>query len=90
VLDALRARCPDAAAWAVVDAVTEAASSRAPAAPNVDWALGSLVFVAGLAPDSGEAMFSLARVAGWLAHVIEEYEAPALRYRVTSVTSGPA
>ncbi len=85
VLDALRAAAADHPAWATVEAVAAAASSRAPQAPNIDWALAAFALVAGVPADSGEALFSLARVAGWLAHAIEEYDAPPLRYRVTAI-----
>ena len=40
---------------------------------------------AGLPLDVGEALFALARMAGWLAHGLEEYAAPPLRYRLRAV-----
>jgi citrate synthase len=70
---------------AVVEAVLEVASARVPAAPNVDFALAAFAFVAGWDPSRIEALFSVARMAGWLAHAIEEYEAPPLRYRLNAV-----
>ncbi|NUT41592.1 MAG: helix-turn-helix domain-containing protein [Thermoactinospora sp.] len=42
-------------------------------APNVDFALATLVAVGGMTPGSGEAIFAVARTAGWLAHAMEEY-----------------
>lgn len=66
----------------VVDGVLSAMARRAPVAPNVDFALGALTFLAGLPPTSGEALFALARSAGWLAHAMEEYQEPPLRFRV--------
>ncbi|GAA4068556.1 citrate/2-methylcitrate synthase [Nonomuraea soli] len=42
-------------------------------APNVDFALATLVTVGGMTPGSGEAIFAVARTAGWLAHAMEEY-----------------
>ena len=69
---------------ALVDAVLEASSARLPVAPNVDYALAALAYVANWQPGRVEALFSLARMAGWLAHTLEEYEAPPLRYRLTA------
>ncbi|HET6875497.1 MAG TPA: citrate/2-methylcitrate synthase, partial [Acidimicrobiales bacterium] len=44
--------------------------------PNFDLGLGALAYCAGMPVGSGQAMFTLAKAAGWLAHAIEEYEAP--------------
>lgn len=49
--------------------------------PNIDFALASLAFVSGLPSSAGETIFAVARTAGWLAHAIEEYAAPAGRFR---------
>lgn len=40
---------------------------RTDAIPNVDLALGSLTYLAGMPPGAGEAIFAIARTAGWLA-----------------------
>ena len=40
--------------------------------PNVDLALGSLTYVAGLPPDCP--LFAIARIAGWVAHYREELD----------------
>ncbi len=73
-----------------VDDVVAAVNARAPAAPNSDFGLGALAFVAGMPADSGEAIFAIARTAGWVAHVIEEYGEAPLRYRVRALYTGPA
>ena len=65
-----------------------AVARRAAIAPNVDFALATLVAAAGLPPDTGEALFALARTAGWLAHGLEEYAAPPLRYRLRALPAG--
>jgi citrate synthase len=56
--------------------------------PNVDFALGTLAWAAGMDDGAGEAIFAVARVAGWVAHAVEEY-GHALRYRPRAVYVGP-
>ncbi|MFI9386030.1 citrate/2-methylcitrate synthase [Kutzneria sp. NPDC052558] len=76
---------PDAAkVMPTVDMVIVAADSF----PNVDLALAALMHVYGLRPDAGETIFALARTAGWLAHAIEEYREPGLRFRPLGVYTG--
>jgi citrate synthase len=58
-----------------VAAVLAATGARALPAPNVDFALAALAQVAGMERGASEAVFAVARAAGWLAHAIEEYEA---------------
>lgn len=48
--------------------------------PNADFALAALTEAHGMIPDAGELIFAVSRVAGWLAHAIEEYE-HRLRFR---------
>ena len=76
---------PDAAhVMPTVDAVIVAADSF----PNVDLALAALMHAYDLRPDAGETIFALARTAGWLAHAIEEYREPGLRFRPLGVYTG--
>jgi citrate synthase len=58
----------------VVDAVADAVRRRRLPAPNVDFALAALAFVAGMTRGAAETVFAVARTAGWLAHALEEYE----------------
>lgn len=44
--------------------------------PNVDAALAALSFLADMRPGAGEAIFALARTAGWIAHALEQYDRP--------------
>lgn len=60
------------------------------AAPNVDASLGALGFVAGAEPGVTEAIFAIARTAGWLAHAFEEYDERPLRFRGRTLYRGPA
>ena len=76
LLAAARAGGGDAEVLDLAAAVQAAVARRAAIAPNVDFALATLVAAAGLPPDTGEALFALARTAGWLAHGLEEYAAP--------------
>ncbi|MET8987680.1 citrate/2-methylcitrate synthase, partial [Nonomuraea wenchangensis] len=56
---------------------------------NVDFALAVLTAVAGMTPGAGEAIFAVARMAGWLAHAMEEYERGALLRLRASYTGPP-
>jgi citrate synthase len=52
--------------------ITEA-RRRALPEPNIDFALAALASVAGMVAGAGEAVFAIARTAGWIAHALEEY-----------------
>ncbi len=56
---------------------------------NIDFALGSLTWLAGMAPDSGH-LFAIARTAGWLAHGIEELTEEPIRFRPVAKYVAPA
>ena len=56
--------------------------------PNVDLALAALMRALRLTPGAGEALFTIGRLAGWLAHAIEEY-AHATPFRQRAVYTGP-
>ena len=85
VLDAVRtaaaANARTRARLAEVDAVLAVTAQRAPVPPNVDFALGALGHVAGLPLGATELLMAVARTAGWIAHAIEEYAEPPLRFR---------
>jgi citrate synthase len=88
LLDLIRAAAPDAAGLAVAEAVLAEAARRALPAPNIEFALAVLSTVAGMIPGGGEAVFAVARTAGWLAHALEEY-ARATPIRPRGVYTGP-
>jgi citrate synthase len=73
LLDLIRAAAPDSGRLAVAEAVLAEAARRALPAPNIELALAVLASVAGMVPGAGEAVFAVARTAGWLAHALEEY-----------------
>lgn len=57
--------------------------------PNVDSALGALGFVARTDIGATDAIFAIARTAGWCAHAIEEADELPLRYRGRTLFRGP-
>jgi citrate synthase len=58
---------------AVASAAIQELSDHGLPAVNVDFAIATLTGVCGMAVGSGEAIFAIARTAGWLAHALEEY-----------------
>jgi citrate synthase len=75
---------PDPVAAALLDAAAE----RELPAPNVDFALAALVHAHGLRPGSSATIFTVARIAGIVAHALEEYE-HRLRFRPRASYVGP-
>jgi len=73
LLDLVKKAAPRSGRYAVADSVLAETSRRALPEPNVDFALAALVSVAGMIPGAGEAIFAVARTAGWIAHAMEEY-----------------
>jgi citrate synthase len=58
------------------------------AMPNVDFALGALAFAMQMPLGATEAIFAIARAAGWIAHALEEYGEAPLRFRARAVYIG--
>jgi citrate synthase len=86
LLDHLPSIDPPGDRLRTVDAVLASMAARGAAPPNVDVALAALSFCADMAPGSGEAVFALARGAGWIAHALEQYDQPTfMRARVDYV-----
>jgi citrate synthase len=82
LLSAVRSHAAGHPVLAVADAILAEARRRRLPEPNVDFGLAALTRVAGMPIGSGEAIFAIARTAGWLAHAAEEYAAPSgLRFR---------
>ncbi|MGH9293210.1 MAG: citrate synthase [Acidimicrobiales bacterium] len=65
--------------------VVQAAAARGVSAPNVDLGLGALVLAFGMADGAGQTLFTVARVAGWIAHYLEELTERPLRYRTRAI-----
>jgi citrate synthase len=68
----------------VLDVMTSAEGPHA----NVDFALGVLAETMHMVDGAGEAIFAIARSAGWIAHGLEEYQ-HRLRYRIRATYTGP-
>ena len=54
-------------------------------APNVDLAIAALSLAAGARRDAGVTIFTVARLAGWVAHYLEELGEQPLRFRARSL-----
>jgi citrate synthase len=85
---ALLALLADGRSRAVVEAAAEAATRRSGIAPDVDFAIAAFALLNGMPPDAGEAIFAIARTAGWIAHALEEYADRPLRFRPTGRYTG--
>ena len=64
------------------------ATERTDAPATIDFALGATTFLAGMRPEAGEAIFAIARTAGWIAHTLEEYGEDPVRYRFRARYTG--
>ena len=73
---------------AALAGVTAAMDRHSGAAPNIDLALAALALTSGMAADAGEAVFAVARTAGWIAHALEEYADEPSRFRPSGRYAG--
>jgi citrate synthase len=89
LLARLRATAAGSPRMAVVDALLEATSRRGLPEPNVDLALAALAHVTAMTRGAAEAIFAVARTAGWVAHALEEYDRNT-PIRPRAVYTGPA
>jgi citrate synthase len=78
----------EAAAPKLPRAVRAALEPRGGVAPNADVAVAALAVGLRMVPGAGEAVFAIARTAGWLAHAAEEYRNP-FRFRPRASYTGP-
>ena len=88
LLALIRRAVPASPRLAVADAVLAETHRRALPEPNIDFALAVLASCAGMITGAGEAVFAIARTAGWLAHGLEEYAART-PLRPRAVYTGP-
>jgi citrate synthase len=76
LLDLVRRAAPKSRPLAVAEAVLAEVRRKSLPEPNIDFALATLTRVAGMITGSGEAVFAVARTAGWIAHALEAYAGP--------------
>jgi citrate synthase len=76
LLDLVRRAAPKSGRLAVADAVLAEVRQKSLPEPNIDFALATLARVAGMVRGAGEAIFAVARTAGWIAHALEAYAGP--------------
>jgi citrate synthase len=88
LLDLLRRGFARAPRLRRVEALLAATGARGFPPPNVDLAVAAVTHVLDLPRGTGELIFALARIAGWVAHALEEYEHPS-PLRLRAVYVGP-
>src|SRR5271165_3002092 len=76
LLDLVRRAAPKSGQLAVAGAVLAEVRQKSLPEPNVDFAIATLARVAGMVRGAGEAIFAVARTAGWIAHALEAYAGP--------------
>jgi citrate synthase len=74
LLDLVRRAAPKSRKLAVADAILAEVRRRSLPEPNIDFAIATLVASSGMVRGAGEAIFAVARTAGWIAHALEAYE----------------
>ncbi|MFI7698654.1 citrate/2-methylcitrate synthase [Nonomuraea sp. NPDC049480] len=88
LLDLVKEAAPGHDRIAAGTAVLEEMRRRRLPDRNIDFALAILAAVSGMVRGAGEAVFAVARTAGWLAHAMEEYERGTL-LRLRASYTGP-
>jgi len=73
LLDLVRRAAPKSGQLAVAEAVLAEVRQKSLPEPNIDFVLATLARVAGMVRGAGEAIFAVARTAGWIAHALEAY-----------------
>jgi citrate synthase len=90
LLDLVRRAAPKSGQLAVAEAVLAEVRRKSLPEPNIDFAIATLARVAGMIRGSGEAVFAVARTAGWIAHALEAYAGPGpLRPRAVYIGRPP-
>ncbi len=70
-----------------IDALIVAVAREHSLLPNVDFGLAALAVAGGLPDEAGECVFMVSRIAGFAAHILEEYP-HGLRFRPRAVSAG--
>jgi citrate synthase len=88
LLDAVEQARPPKELWRAAQGVLDVMTQAGGPHPNIDFALGVLAESMRMVDGAGEAVFAVARSAGWIAHGLEEYQ-HRLRYRIRATYTGP-
>ncbi|WP_198348126.1 citrate/2-methylcitrate synthase [Plantactinospora sp. KBS50] len=88
LLDLLAAMPTEPRVRAAVDGLLAVIRQHSSRHPTVEFALAALAHAGGMIPDAGEAVFAIARTAGWIAHAMEEYREAGLRFRFRGTYTG--
>ncbi len=89
LLEEVRRAWPESEIVTAADAVVAAVLEEHPATfPNIDLAIAALIGAADMIEGSAEAIFATARIAGFVAHGLEEYS-HRLRFRTRAAYTGP-
>ena len=88
LLDAIEQCRPPRELWGAATEILEVMARTQGPYPNIDFALGMLAESMRMVQGAGEAIFAIARSAGWIAHGLEEYQ-HRLRYRIRAAYTGP-
>ncbi len=88
LLDAIERCRPPRELWGAATEILEVMARTEGPYPNIDFALGVLAESMRMVHGAGEAIFAIARSAGWIAHGLEEYQ-HRLRYRIRATYTGP-
>jgi citrate synthase len=88
LLDAVEQARPPRELWRATQGVLDVMARAGGPHPNIDFALGALAESMRMLDGAGEAVFAVARSAGWIAHGLEEYQHQ-LRYRIRATYTGP-
>jgi citrate synthase len=75
LIEAALAAAPDSSAASVVRTACDTVMSQVGQAPNVDFGLVAAGRILGLPSGAPLLIFALGRIAGWIGHIIEQYQA---------------
>jgi len=78
LFDLVRRAAPKSRKLAIADAILGEVRRRSLPEPNIDFAVATMTSSCGMVRGAGEAIFAVARTAGWIAHALEAYESGVL------------
>jgi len=71
-----------------IDNLAAAVTQRSGRQPNIDFAIAAFALLNNMDAEAGEAIFAIARTAGWIAHALEEYTDRPSRFRPSGHYAG--